>query len=296
MARAKKASRRRYRRFNYSRWYRRRRYRRRYPKRSGRRFPKGTEVKSVTKVVNFQQQIGVVSGANLITYKPGFCTIIGGSDNNSAFNLAITKGAESYQRVGTKIEPVKLRISGSLTLTTSSDGQVNSAPNFWQVRCIVYQVKGGNAGFEPNNGGYHQMAMTTADGTIGGSTLLNVLMSYYHQANDIQFTPENWLANNVLAKIPLRRGIGGICKVLYKKSFWVNSQKNPVKQFRFITRKPARFVWPETTTNQGDANNNAAVVNNAVYILWMFQPGAFRAAITPDINLTYSVDLFYTDK
>lgn len=296
MARAKKASRRRYRRFGYSRRSRWRRYRRRYPKRSGRRFPKGTEVKSVSKLVNYSQQIGVVSGANLITYKPGFCTMIGGSNNNAAYNISIVKGTESYQRVGTKIEPIKLRISGSLTLTTSNDGQVNSAPNFWQVRCIVYQVKGGNSSFEPSNGNYHQMALTTADGTLGGSTLLNVLMSYYFQANDIQFSAENWLANNVLAKIPLRRGIGGICKILYKKSFWVNSQKNPVKQFRFITRKPARLVWPEANNNVGDSNNNAAVVNNAIYILWMFQPGAFRAAISPDINLTYSVDLFYTDK
>ena len=65
---AKSASRRSYRR----RYTRRRRYRRKYPKRSGRRFPKGTEVKS--KQFNNQGTIVPATdmGSGNLQFYPGY--------------------------------------------------------------------------------------------------------------------------------------------------------------------------------------------------------------------------------
>ena len=55
--------------------------------------------------------------------------------------------------------------------TSKISDQVQLAPNFWQVRLVVYQVKGGNTAYSPNSTNYHNMAPNTADGTIGASDI-----------------------------------------------------------------------------------------------------------------------------
>ena len=290
---AKSASRRSYRR----RYTRRRRYRRKYTRRSGKRFPRGTEVKSKSWCTC--QSLSVTAEANMISFKPGFVSIIGTAED-TPYGMGVSVGNAQGQRIGAKFEPIKLRISGSISLQDSGSvgGNTIQAPNFWQVRVLVYQVKGGNTSLSPEENGYHQLALAseTDDGWIEPDQLRRILMTYRNSVgNDSIFSEEDWLRNNLLGKIPLRRGIGGLCRVLYKKTFWINTQKNPVKQFRFITKVPKRFVYPEVVAN--DLNSTPSTVpNNAVYILWMFQPGSFKVPAIPTLNMAYNVDLFYTDK
>lgn len=305
MAKAKKASRRYSRARRYKRTYRRRWYRRKYSRRSGRRFPKGTEVKSISKSVQttLMPVNATVSSEKVIQFKPGYAFIIGSSESNS-YTMSIPQGYAQGQRVGAKIEPIKLRISGCLSLAepgeTLTDNYLH-IPNFWQVRVLVYQVKGANAAVLPDNENYHQLAMVTGDDTgwVAPSQFRKLLMTYMNNGNvnddRSEFTNDHWNRNNLLGRIPLRRGIGGLCRVLYKKTFWINSQKNPIKQFRFITKCPKRFIYPETMTRD-DSNTPETVANNCVYILWMFQPGDFNVKSVPRLNISFNVDLFYTDK
>lgn len=283
---AKSSSRRSYRR----RYTRRRRYRRKYPKRSGRRFPKGTEVKS--KSLNEDGTIVPATdlGTGNLQFYPGFAFTIGGN-SATAHNIFINQGAGQGERVGAKIEPVKLRLSGTFQLIGVS-ANVNNPPNFWQVRMLVYQVKGANSANQPSSNDYHSMSVGT--GNVSAERLPSIFSEYvYTTANT--FTEAQWRANNGIAKIPLRRGIGGLCRVLYKKSFWINTQKTPIKQFRVVTKLPRRIVYPETANpNQGD--NVTGNCNNAIYILFVVQPGSFAVNDFPKLYWSFHADLFYTDK
>lgn len=283
---AKSASRRSYRR----RYTRRRRYRRKYPRRSGRRFPKGTEVKSKSINQNGTIQPATDLGSGNLQFYPGFAFSVGG-DPSTSYNIAIPQGTAQGERVGSKIEPIKLRLSGTFQLIGRSVN-ANNPPNFWQVRMLVYQVKGANATYAPSSADYHSMSVGT--GNVG-ATLLSRIFSEYKYVNQDTFTEEHWRSNNGISKIPLRRGIGGLCRVLYKKSFWINTQKNPIKQFRIVTKVPRRLVYPETpVANQGDVTNTNC--NNAIYILFVVQPGAYAVNDFPYLYWSFHADLFYTDK
>lgn len=286
---AKSASRRTYRR----RYTRRRRYRRKYPRRSGRRFPKGTEVKSKSVDLNgsVTPTFVEISGATNMSLVPGKFITIGGSTDN--YNLQIPQGTAQGQRVGAKIEPIKLRISGSLQVDDTTLG-ITNPPNFWQVRCIVYQVKGGNANYNPTSSGYHPLGLNGSNGNVSAEDLRKLFCNY-ESTDSSTFTEDQWRRNNFFAKVPFRRGIGGTCRILYKKSFWINAQKNPIKQFRFICKTPKRLVYPENiTASAGDATFNVA--NNAIYIVFVWQPGSFQQECIPTLHYSYHVDLFYTDK
>lgn len=293
MVSAKKARRVRRARYSRRRYKRLRRRFRRY--RRTRRFPKNTEVKSVNK--HFSGQITATNtGDNAnVTFTPGYAISIGGSETlNIANNLSIAQGTGLSQRVGAKVEPIKLRISGSFSLVGNTLNQPQYAPNFWQVRCIVFQVKGANASHGPNNDDYHQMSMTTVAGDVGATQIRRVL-AYYQSVGDAVFSNAHWLANNGIAYTPLRRGIGHLCHILYKKTFWINTQKNPIKQFRFLTRKPKRLVYPETVDG-AQANNIQGNANDCIYVLFLFQPGNFDSRSQPALNYNVIVDMFYTDK
>lgn len=299
MAYSKKASGR-YRRTRRTRRYtRRRRYRRKYPRRSGKRFPRGTEVKS--KSMDISGTVNVTSnssnGVDVITYFPGHFIAIGGASGNNV--MTFPQGTNQGQRVGVKIEPIKLRISGAISLTDSAAGNINSQPNFWQVRLLVYQVKGGNASINCIEDGYHQLALTGNTGNVIAGDMVKLVSNFAWSSSisttGVSFTGNNWRANNALGKLPLRRGIGSLCRVLYKKTFWINTQKNPIKQFRFITKTPKRLVYPESALNS-DGDQSHQVCNDAIYILWMFQPGSFELDSIPQLYYNYHVDMFYTDK
>lgn len=269
-----------------------RKFNNRNRRRFGKPFPKDTEVKYNALTVSGSVSPSYNSAQSLLEFYPGMYLTVGGSSGD--YNLAISQGTAQGQRVGAKVEPLKLRISGTLQLDDNFRGNVNYPPNFWQVRMIVYQVKGGNASKEPSNGDYHQMAMAGSNGNVRSQDI-DKLLSEWQASNDHQFTSDQWRFNNGMAQVPLRRGIGSLCRILHEESFWINTQKNPIKQFRIVTEKPSRLIYPETVMIS-DGVTTSNVCSESIYVVFLWQPGTFSSSSIPTLHFNCRLDLFYTDK
>ena len=87
-----------------------------YPRRSGKRFPRNTEVKSVSKAFNKSFDIAKYGETDNITYFPGFVSYIGDSLASRSYSINISTGTGQGEKIGCKIEPIKLRISGAISL------------------------------------------------------------------------------------------------------------------------------------------------------------------------------------
>lgn len=302
-ARASRA-RRRYHRRRYGRYKRKyRRYRRRYRRASR------TEVKCVSKecyyAVNTQNVPVNDDRMAGIKFKPMNIFIVG-CPPPDGFNYCVgfTEGTGPQQRIGAKISPIKLRLSGAISIDfgdSRSDVMPDPAaeqPNFWQIRLLIYQVRGGNTQYNPYSQFYHPLALEVVD-TNGGCypSQIKKLLSTYQgtDGNAINYTRESWLSNQGMCKFPLRRGIGGQMRVLYSKSFWINATKNPVKQFRIVTRRPRSLVWTEDLSG-ADNHNILTQPRNSIYICWMYQPGNYDASKQLPIYLSCQYELFYKDK
>lgn len=311
MAYSKKASRYRRRRAYRKRAFKRRRYRRRYYKKRSVRFPKYTEVKCVSK-----EQVNNVLPKNIataddpiafISFQPMTCFIVGGSEGSDPWNVAIDKGTGSQQRIGAKIEPVKFRLSGSIALNFAVYRQdlqqqppytQSQFPSFWQVRLIVYQVRGANPKYATYKAGYHPCALcpNTTLGDCDPEEVKKLLATYYGKYETAMpiFTWEEFSRNHALGKVPLRRGIGGQIRVLYNKTFWLSLSK-PIKQFRIITKRPKPIVYPELI--DGAASQEVYKdPRNAIYCAWIYQPGNYFEINNVQLNLSCQYELYYTDK
>lgn len=161
----------RYRRKGYR--YRRRRYRR-YRKRTYRSrrrvyFPKNTEVKCIAKqshhVLGTENENNVAGEVMFCKFYPMVTFhICAFSPENAQYSYMMYpyNGIGSQGRIGAKIEPVKLRLSGSISLLFPTDNQIDQyhwshQPSFWQVRLLVYQVKGGDPNYTTNSVNYHHL-------------------------------------------------------------------------------------------------------------------------------------------
>lgn len=271
----------------YSRRYYRRRYRKykRYYRR-GRRFPRATEVKSVSFYSNQIWQFDQDLANQDVTFYPGFCSMF----PSPQIGINIEQGTNSNQRIGAKVTPVKLRLSGSLSLDRvfASPGIL---PQSFHVRLIVYQVRGGNGAFTPNQSGYHPLAMTTTTGLLGPDQLKK-LLSYY-DGDTTTFSTTRMRNNMGTSKVPLRLGIGGQFKMLYTKTFVLSNQYTSTKPFRIVTKVPRRFVWPETPDGLKD-NAPQANCRNSVFVVWICVPQSGNPV--GYIHLNYNTQLFYIDK
>lgn len=309
MAYSKKASRRRYRSSKRRRYSRRRRYRRKYYRRRAGRFPKNTEVKSVVKQLENQVLVRNTNVNNdayaYCHFPPGQVMIIGAphvaNAQNIRYTMSVSPGWLQYERIGAKIEPVKLRLTGACSMSCSVNDPLTSMnerqPCAWQIRLIVYQVRGGNGTFFPDDNQYHPLAMNTIDnyGQLEPEQLKK-LLSYYNGSNIDQryFTRDSFRWNLGMSKVPLRRGIGGQMRVLYQKSFWLSSMK-PVKQFRIVTKRPKPLVYTELPDGAGDNETNATA-RNCIYCVWMWQPTNYIGQNNVALNVDCNYELFYTDK
>lgn len=271
----------------YSRRYYRRRNRRfkRYYRR-GRRFPRATEVKTVSFFTNQQWNFNQDLANQDVTFSPGICSII----PSPQIGIDIANGTGNNNRIGCKVTPVKLRLAGSLSLDRVF-AKEGIQPQSFHVRLIVYQVRGGNAGFTPNQAGYHPLAMDTSTGLLNAPQIKK-LLSYYQGDNNV-FQTTSMRANMGAGKTPLRLGIGGQFKMLYTKTFVLSNQYTSTKPFRIVTKVPRRFVWPEKPDGSKD-NDTMGNCRNCVYIVWICVPQ------TPDpignVYLNYNTQLFFTDK
>lgn len=278
----------------YSRRYYRRRARKyRSYYRRGRRFPKATEVKQVTLATVHQWPFNQELQNDPVTFYPALTTVIPINNTAMTNGVNIGQGTTQSQRIGNKVTPIKMRLCGSLSL----DREFTSTgilPQSFHVRLIVYQVRGGNAAYDPNNASYHPLAMATTSGTTSGSEIKKLLNFYnYINTSPEKYTSAQMRENMASGKTPLRLGIGGQFRILYTKTFVLSDQHVSTKPFRIVTKVPRRLVWPEKPDGAKTTDPEPSV-RNAIYAVWICIPQTVNPVGT--VHLNYQTQLFFIDK
>lgn len=277
----------------YSRRYYRRRgarssYGRKY--RGTRRFPRSKEAKMIEGVSASGWTFTTDVENEDITFYPMNTTII--PSDMSSMNIA--QGTNGHQRIGNKVRPIKLRLSGVLSYDRKFSLAEPIIPESFHIRLIVYQVRGANAAYVPNADGYHPLGIVTTNGLADAAQVQRLLNFYndpYPQGNHTVFTHEAMLKNMAASKTPLRLGIGGQFRMLYTRTFILSSSDKTSYPFRIVTKCPNRFVWPENSS--GQVSQVAQNCRNAVYICWLCVPQTKNPI--GNIWLNYQTQLFYID-
>lgn len=282
------------------RYYRRRSRAGRYIRRRYYRFPRSTEVKIVegqqAHTWDFDNSLDVDN----YTFAPGLRLIVGSTASTEG--LFISQGSGVNQRIGMKITPVKLRLCGSLSYDRVPTQTTPAVPEAFQIALTIYQVRGGNIKFSPSNENYHNLALYSAssDSLLGGAEIKKLYNYYQSTAPSTQapladrtFTPDQLRQNMGTAKTPFRLGLGGQCKVLYKKTFTLQTGDRTSIPFRIVTKVPNRMVWPETD-NGGTGTSISTQPRNAIYALWVVIPQSTKPY--GNVNLTYQTQLFFLDR
>lgn len=280
----------------YSRRYYRRRARKyRSYYRRGRRFPKTTEVKSVSFTLNHRWDFNQELANENVDFYPGVCSILPFPSTNgyTVPGIDIAQGTSQSQRIGNKVSPIKMRFSGTLSL----DREFSSStilPQSFHVRLLVYQVRGGNAGNTPSSLGYHPLAVGDTNGLLDAYYIAK-LLNYYAYTDSARhtFTPDQMRQNMAASKTPLRLGIGGQFRMLYTKTFVLSDQHVSTKPFRIVTKVPRRLVWPEKSDGAKDSDPKPGV-RNAIFAVWIVVPQTANPVGT--VHLNYQTQLFYIDK
>lgn len=247
-----------------------------------------------------------------------------GSHQNTNWTKSIDVGTYNSQRIGTKINPVKLRIYGTVSLVNPSHQRLSEQPLTVYMRCIVYQVRNGipsskyiyddgfsavSPVFNATNGAMLSITgkrlFSEFHGEEGYTYNVSMQGQYTYNLTSVIYDT-NLNAYTSLTKVPYRNGIGGSMKLLKDKLYKLNVSKNSSFSFRFKTRKPNRMVWPE------DPNRENAILTtcrNPIYITWWMiptTPYAYSRFITDDnqsiynegsgvIHLDFGYQMYYTD-
>nr|BDF97684.1 capsid protein [Cressdnaviricota sp.]BDF97690.1 capsid protein [Cressdnaviricota sp.] len=279
--------------------YRRRYYRRSRSKRVGRyrRFPKYTETKVGTFSTGAKWNF-VFSAQETASYgfKPMHAACIPKTPDTVQIGIPIINGTDNSSRIGNKISPLKLRLSGALSFSrnTTEVSNNNLIPGAFALRCIIYQVRGGNGTYNTANSAYHPLAITTdADGFANATQCKKLYGTYSVQSNNETHTIDDLRKNIQVAKGPLRLGIGGQMRMLYNKTYTLQTGTRTSIPFRIVTKIPRRFIWAEVP-NGADAIDAESTCRNAVFITWTLIP--MNPQPVGDITMDYQCDLFYTDK
>lgn len=330
----------------YRRAYKKRTYRRRYPyytsrrryyarKRRYKRIRRRTKVeyKRVERTLSKRFSLSYTDATiNETTPPESFKALTGinslgyaiGATPAGEYKLNIYQGTQSFQRIGAKINPVKLRIFGTVSLVNPSHQQLSEAPLCVYLRCIVLQVRNGNPTVQCNEENFSSInpVFDQTTGALRAITGKRLFSDFYGEdgytytatpGGQYTFYPnpiireDNLNQYTTLTKVPYRSGIGGSLKLLKNKVYKLNISKNSSFSFRFKTKKPNRLVWPESTTTNIDAD--FATCKNPIYILWYFiptTPYAYARFINDQnqsiynegsgaVNLSMGVQLYYTD-
>lgn len=321
-----------------SRYHRFNRNRRRYYRYKRSRRRSKVEYKKIegyqTKV--FDLSYGNVSRVNNAPNAPGaanikkalhgqnnLCYAIGSGATNDWYR-AIPTGTGNSQRIGAKINPVKLRIYGTVSLVNPNHQRIAETPLTIYMRCIIFQVRNGMPSVKQvNEDGFSPVSPVFDTGSgamqsISGYRLFSEFHGkegYTYNANAQGVTTyiptsviyeEELNAYTSLTKVPYRNGIGGSIKILKDKLYKLNISKNSSFSFRFKTRKPNRLVWPEDTENP---NAMTFPCKNPIYITWWMIPTtqyAYARFINDEnqsiynegsgvIHLDFGYNMFYTD-
>lgn len=305
----------------YRRRFRRSRFRRRYSRGKYRRFPKSTETKVVSKVSghywDMSDALVHLVNSNLVFHPVRMVAIGGISD--AFFNIKIPQGTGISNRIGAKVKPIKLRLSGVMNYvgplqsngTVANPNNNNNAtlgmvlpmesPQAYQLRLIVYQVRGGNSDVDIGNANYHPLGLIPlGNGTevlsyednvarANAAGLRNLLQNYYYTDNSYSFSQQELISNSGVGKIPFRLGIGPMMRVLYNRTWTLQSGYKTSMPFRIVTKVPRTLVYP----SGNGAEATESVVRNAIFIAWILIP--MSPLPTGKVTLNYNVELFYTD-
>lgn len=238
----------------------------------------------------------------------------------------IQTGYGYNQRVGRKINPVKLRIYGAINILPPTNvpggeaapaytGQVYAQRVF--VRMIVFQVRNGNTEYTPaqeqfssvnpyvtliQNGYYNGIETQNYfldEGWFARMFSKNATMTSISRPSGDDFVEwhgydlmeaEDPYWQNAYLKSPYRLGIGASVRILKDKLYGVTPQTSQSIPFRFKTKRPSRMVWPE-----GKAGDDAEVTHpkNPIYIVVIpiFPYPTYPSRVQVDMNF----DMFYTD-
>lgn len=286
-----------------SRYSRRRYYRRRSrPGRSVRRyrkFPRSSEAKVVSGNSGCNWVFAEDDTApNNYTFYPMHTYHVFKGANDTSPGLIVAPGTGSNQRIGAKFTPIKLRFSGSISFQRAEYvSDVDYVPRAFAVRLIIYQVRGGNAGSHSNEAGYHPLALVANAEGMADATQVTKLIGFYSN-NPLEpniFGSERMIENIGAAKGPMRLGIGGQMRMLYQKTWTLQTGTRSSIPFRIVTKVPRRIVYPEV--NDGGAGNaqvTGGTPRNCVYAAWIIVPQNVPAIGT--VRLRYQCDAFFIDK
>lgn len=323
MARYKKAYRRYYRRARRRRYYRRRRLSRNAYRRRYKRYARSKrEYKRIEAYQNINTSMLVDStrlGLSVYYFSPEvyYCFIMGTGNQNQPFVLGtdIPLGAGQNQRIGAKINPVKLRIFGTIELQGSPTRDANQNIIFNDlyssvqccVRILVLQPKYGNAtAYNPWQNGFSNVNPYTS---LRGQNntpkwdpgFFNKLFMKAAQFNQngqltidnigyVYLTPEENRAHFATMKTPYRRGLGGQFRILKNKLYTIDTSRASIFNFKFKTKKPSQMVWEETLTGE---NTIATVPRNPIYIVTI--PVYPRALVNCSVQMSLNYEFLYTD-
>lgn len=300
------------RRRNYRRrWYSSRRYRRRfkgYRKRRGKveykrvEFSGGMYFKSEVKTIN-ELQYQVIGPYPWASYC--FGPYKANDPSRNLFPLvSVQNGSSVTQRIGNKINPVRIRIYGVVSFNSTSESAFLPplAPQHVYIRFIVYQprsVDGSKHPYEKYASSFNPcfipLASASDSGFLINSNSADDVKDFFPSyeilarlfACKIPYTEETYstgiggqtytkvtqglkLSTNEnynyinLAKSPYRHGIGGSIRILRDKLYRIDTSQTASFPFKFKTKKPSRMVWEEST---GAENTSYPCPKNPVYVL-----------------------------
>lgn len=334
----------------YRRTFKKRTYRRRYPYYSRRRRYYATrrrykrykrrKVEYKRTEATFKTRLNCTKYTNLndtndsqTANKTGYigefisALAIGPQDLSTIPSDYIENGTGIDQRIGNKINPVKLRCFGTMTLTSPNPlpGTLENPVTVY-VRMVIYQVRNGNPQYTFDDASFSSMNpiwQRARPPTINEASFISAqtgerLFSVFHGKDLYRYElimnqtktimkagilEQDLTRYTSLTKAPFRLGIGGSIKILKDKVYKLSNIKNSFS-FRFKTKKPNRMVWPEIQNEIYLNNGNCP--KNPIYICFFYIPTTGVTASLPneqnqytyfngnvDIDLDYQ--LFYTD-
>lgn len=257
-----------------------------------------------------------------------YCIGYKSSEHPLAFpGIYIDSGTSVNQRIGLKVNPVKLRIFGAVNILHKDNVPGESAPSEYigqqvtqriHLRLIVLQVRNGNTDYYPDREEFSSVNPYVTQ--LDNDTIYNNFndIHYYldegffgrmfskvatmtaatravgnHNVNwhgyDLKSSSDAFWQNSYL-KSPYRLGIGGSVRILKDKLYSVTPQTSQSIPFRFKTKKPSRMVWPES---RDEDNMEAPICKNPIYVcvIPVFPWPTYPSRVQVDMN----VEMFYTD-
>lgn len=315
--------RRRYRRYNYRRRYRR--TRRNRPEYKRKEFRITPTFSISTRELNDNRDMVMITPSTYDFWVIG-CPNEEGAPPKC---VEIRQGSGGDQRIGAKIRPVSLRISGTISIEAKNQADNETVlgltslnnVNSCMLRMIVLQVRNGDTEVNPLSRGFSPInpwivTNVTIDNInynvvdyngqnqnhFNDPDWFNRMFAFNHQMTHISIGNadgghiiDGYLAadrykSGIYAKCPYRNGIGASVKILKDKLYYLNPTTAPSFAIRTKTKRPYRMVWKESTAGDNETTENC---KNPIYVILI---PIYPVGINIDkICMNLHFQLYYTD-